>query len=265
MSLNDGITGNICYYIKLLLSSSDTDTTTTVDEIREIIIKFVKSTCVVSTCVVDYIGFQRRWSSRAYKNDLHYLLAFICRLQTPINMVKKSTNIFVTNIFVKPCDSDIEFISRVENEPIPIIKKRGVEIDQIYNTLGFKRYFKIHEDIGAFKLSRFSVCDGTSYVYNDFLRKNWFHWEYYAAASCPLWRDRLEKYSGILDPINKQLVFPNDAFYDLYAYEFDEQPKEIQMMSHCDLDKRKWYDWYFNIFPEQTSVVLKDDFEFLEY
>ena len=158
-------------------------------------------------------------------------------------------------------------------------------IEQIYNTLCFKRYFKISEKIGSFKLTRWSLSVGGNY--DDFLRKNWFHWEYYAANGCPLWRARLEKCHGVLDHVNENIVFPKDnvnvnvnvnvnnnepdkeQFYDLYAYEFDELPKDIQRMSHCDIKRAKWQDWYFDVFPSEESktiiVGLNNEFEFMWY
>ena len=266
LSINNGHTANSCYYIKLLLDSSDD--INTINTIRQLIITFVKPK-LIELGVDEEIGsFERKWSIRKYKNDLHYLLAFMCQLQTPISMLSKC------NIFVTPKEEDVDFIIKVENEPIPLIQKRGITIDQIYNTLNIKRCFKISEKIGAFKLSRWNDNENNNENnnendYNDFLKKNWFHWEYFAANGCPLWSKRVERYEGCLDHTNKKIIFLNeimeDKFYDLYAYEFDERPKNIQMMSHCEIKKLMWREWYFDIFLEQTSVLLNDDFKFSEY
>jgi len=245
-SLESGITGDICYYIKELLNENDTD----IEAIKTVILDFVKL-----------------FSRIQYSSSLHYVLAIICRLQTPVSSLNNC------NIFVKPTDVDIEFVTKVEKEPIPLIHKRGFTLEQTYNTLGFKRYFKICETIGSFQLARWARWDNLCYP--DFLKMNWFHWEYYAANGCPLWRERLEKCHGTLDHIKQTIIFPRDdindsdtdkeQFYNLYAYEFDEQPKEIQRMSHCDLKKNTWKEWYFDIFPQQpiTIVELKDDMIFI--
>ena len=252
-SLESGITGDICYYIKELLNDTD------IEAIKTVILDFVNPS-IARPDYVEYNAFA-----------LHYLLAIICRLQTPISSLNKC------NIFVKPKDVDIEFVTKVENEPIPLIQTRGFVLEQTYNTLGFKRYFKIDETIGSFQLARWTSCGNLNYP--DFLNMNWFHWEYYAANGCPLWRERLEKCHGALDHIKQIIIFPRDdindsdsdsdkeQFYNLYAYEFDEQPKEIQRMSHCELKKNTWKEWYFDIFPEQpmTIVELKDDLTFLRY
>ena len=261
LAIHNGHVENTCYSIKVLLQVEHV----TVNTLRLLIMSFVKQ----HFTEMELDAFEKKWALRSYTNDLHYLLALICQLQIPLCNLNKC------NIFVTPKVDDVEFINKVENEPIPIIKKRGFDIEQTYNTLCFKRYFKISETIGAFKLSRW-LC---SLNHDAFLKKNWFHWEYYAANGCPLWRDRLEKCHGALDHLNETIRFPNDdkndndndkeQFYNCYAYEFDELPKEIQMMSHCDIHPGKWQDWYFDIFvdkdPESLVGILKNDFTFMEY
>lgn len=261
LALSNGHLENTCYYIKVLLP----DEHVTVNTLRQLIMSYVKQ----NFTEIELDAFEKKWALRSYTNDLHYLLALICQLQIPINNLNKC------NIFVTPKVDDIEFINKVENEPIPIIQKRGFDIEQTYNTLCFKRYFKISETIGGFNLSRHQW----SFNNDEFLKKNWFHWEYYAANGCPLWRERLEKCHGVLDHVKETILFPNDndndndnnkeQFYNLYAYEFDELPKEIQMMSHCDIRPRKWQDWYFDIFvdndPESLVGIFKDDFVLTEY
>lgn len=257
LALSNGHLENTCYYIKVLLP----DEHVTVNTLRQLIMSYVKQ----NFTEIELDAFEKKWALRSYTNDLHYLLALICQLQIPINNLNKC------NIFVTPKVDDIEFINKVENEPIPIIQKRGFDIEQTYNTLCFKRYFKISETIGAFNLSRHQW----SFNNDAFLKKNWFHWEYYAANGCPLWRERLEKCHGVLDHVKETILFPNDndndkeQFYNLYAYEFDELPKEIQMMSHCDIRPRKWQDWYFDIFvdndPESLVGIFKDDFALTVY
>jgi len=257
LAIHNGHVENTCYAIKVLLQVEHV----TVDTLRQLIMSFVKQ----HFTEMELDAFEKKWALRSYTNDLHYLLALICQLQIPLCNLNKC------NIFVTPKVDDVEFINKVENEPIPIIQKRGFDIEQTYNTLCFKRYFKISETIGAFKLSRWDC----SLNHDTFLKKNWFHWEYYAVNGCPLWRDRLEKCHGALDHLKETILFPNDndkdkeQFYNLYAYEFDELPKEIQLMSHCDIRPGKWQDWYFDIFvdkdPESLVGILKNDFTFMEY
>ena len=260
MSVYNGHVENICYYIKLLLESGEDN----VENIRRIIMVFVEPN--LTLLGIDKELFEHKWNVRKYKNDLHYLLAFICHLQTPISILNNC------NIFVSPKDSDIDFINKVEKEPIPLTKKYGLE--QLYNTLGFKRYYNIASTIGSFNLSRWSTSEFNNnnkgyYDYNEFLRKNWFCWEYYAANGCPLWKERLDRFGGKVDNEKQIIYFPDESckekFYDLYAYEFDEQPKDIQGMSHCDLIKRTWDEWYFDIFDTKPIVRLNEDFSYSSY
>lgn len=62
-------------------------------------------------------------------------------------------------------------------------------------------------------------------------RKNWL---YYASGS-PLWKQRIECHTGIIDYDQKCVRFDCDdneeAFYNIYGYEPDEQPCEI--MQRC--------------------------------
>jgi len=282
MSLKRGHVANICQELLLLagagagttgagtdmnnmnnmnmnnMNNMNMNTICEVNTIREVVVRFVKSHFTDTELDL----FEKKWTMRMYTNDLHYLLAFISYLQVPTRDVNKCS------IFVTPRDEDMDFIHKVEYEAIPLIYKRGVVIEQIYNTLRFKRYFKINETIGAFKLARWK--DNNKDNYNDFLKKNWFHWEYYAARGCPLWRARVDECAGVLDHETSSIVFPTenkkDKFYDSYAYEFDEQPKDIQMMSHCDIKKEKWQDWYFELFNDMTvGIILNNDFEFMNY
>ena len=57
-------------------------------------------------------------------------------------------------------------------------------------------------------------------------------WLYYAAYSTPIWKTRIERFQGVLNAPKKRVDFPTEeieeAFYQQYGYEPDEQPTEIQ-------------------------------------
>jgi hypothetical protein len=64
----------------------------------------------------------------------------------------------------------------------------------------------------------------------------YYHWEYHAAFS-PIWAERLARHKGSLIHETRQVVFQEEysgsddnqqAFYDLYGYEPDEQSREVQ-------------------------------------
>jgi hypothetical protein len=62
----------------------------------------------------------------------------------------------------------------------------------------------------------------------------WYYWLYYAAAS-PLWADRIAKYGGSINHDRNRIDFATydqeEAFFDKYNLEPDEQPKQIQEMN----------------------------------
>ena len=82
----------------------------------------------------------------------------------------------------------------------------------------------------------------------------------------PLWRERLDRFSGDLDHDNKKISFPDedneDGFYDRYAFDFDEQPRDIQDMSLIDIEKSDWKSWYYYIFDHPPLVELPTGFSY---
>lgn len=72
-------------------------------------------------------------------------------------------------------------------------------------------------------------------LYNREQLKEMFHyqWLYYCYFT-PIWRNRIDKYGGQIDHINKLIIFPDDdnedEFYTLYGYEPDENPLEVFKM-----------------------------------
>jgi len=162
--------------------------------------------------------------SVTYQNKAHILLALVCHLD----------------------------VSEVENRTIckkldtSIIEKQALfnaqTVEPLYKTLGHKRLYQISPLVGAFKLERFS---NEKLDYKDILR---LHWDYFA-YNTPLWKKRIENCNGIINDKTYELIFKNDddneAFYEKYNYEPDEQSKEVQERSICMVDMedgRAWLD-----------------------
>lgn len=86
-------------------------------------------------------------------------------------------------------------------------------------------------------------------------------WLYYASFS-PLWKKRIEKYSGIIDYKSKTVIFDDDdlleEFSNKYDMELDEQTKIIQdsIMSNI-LRKYKFRDFYLN--HNKNSIINIDN------
>jgi hypothetical protein len=144
----------------------------------------------------------------------HYIIASIVQvLYADVHMDVVDAK---KHIFVIPKKEHLEHVQDLED----------ANITPVYDTLMHKRFVAIDKDIGIFTLARDNLGDLT--------KEMWFHWEYYAMGA-PLWQKRLAKWGGGVNQETKKIEFPTDdmqeAFYELYGYEFDELPKEVQAMS----------------------------------
>lgn len=159
-----------------------------------------------------------------YKNKAHILLALICHLSLDASEIQTKTILKKLNKSI--VTTQIQF-----NDTI---------IEPLYKTLCHKRLFKISPLVGAFKLERFSV---QKLDYKDILR---LHWDYFV-YNTPLWQQRIKNCNGIVDDKKYELIFKNDddheAFYERFNYEPDEQSKEIQEKSICDIDIEDGRAW----------------------
>lgn len=155
----------------------------------------------------------------------HYIIASIVRvlymytdidMDTDMDMDMDIDHTDKKHIFVIPKKEHLDNICSLEEE----------KIYPVYDTLIYKRLLSIDKDISIFTLARDK--------FENLTKEMWFHWEYYAMGA-PLWQKRLVKWGGIVNHTTKKIEFPTDemqeAFYELYAYEFDELPKEVQEMS----------------------------------
>jgi hypothetical protein len=185
---------------------------------------------------------------------LHYLLAVIYRCLFSMNI---NINININNakrIYIMPKQEHLNYQLALEEEAMPLTKNGLV---QIYNTLLCKRTYKrickpiaeIDYNIGSFTLARWKFNE-----YEDFVKEQWFHWEYYAMGS-PLWLARLQKHGGEINNLAKKIEFQTEQgeedFYDLYAYELDELPKEVQHASMKPLLKQMGDVWYNYVFVSE--------------
>ena len=66
--------------------------------------------------------------------------------------------------------------------------------------------------------------------YEELINIYRYHWEYFASFS-PVWKERIDKYGGVLNHNERKVIFEDDdmleEFYANYGYEPDEQPREI--------------------------------------
>jgi hypothetical protein len=90
-------------------------------------------------------------------------------------------------------------------------------------------------------------------------------WLYYASFS-PLWKERIVKHNGFISEINKKIIFAEkensddneQAFYDEFGYEPDEQKIEIQNKTIQEIkSKRTWVSFYHE--HKNSGIVTVDD------
>ena len=116
------------------------------------------------------------------------------------------------------------------------------DVSYVYKTLSNVRLFGISESIGCFSLERRK---------HNLKKMFWYNWEYFAYKS-PIWKQRFDLYDIEIDHKNHKIVFKNEdeeeEFYEKYNFEPDEQSREVQEKSCCDIDKTKLSDWIHDIF-----------------
>jgi hypothetical protein len=235
LSINKGHLHNAVYNMKIIFKSTSSD------ELHSILMKYYSG----RDDSIDINNAEEYWKTHAHHYDFHCLIAIIVHMTVP----RKDVN--TRSLFIAPTETDMEAIRWIADEPI--------SEERAYKTFRRKRLYPIRPTIGSFPLSRFG--------FKDFKQETFWHWEYYATTGCPIWNERLDRFSGTLDHENKKIVFPDedneDAFYEKYGFDFDEQPKDIQYMSLVDIEKTDWNVWYYSIFDGAPIIDLPIGFSYL--
>jgi hypothetical protein len=235
---------NICYHIVKLMENN------TISDI-------IKNSNALPLYDMRVSGSENENESESESGmSLHYLLALIYNSLFENSLFENAgPNVNKKLIFIVPLQEHLDNIIQLEEVTIPL-SKHG--LPQIYNTLTFKRMVAIDDSIGSFKLARWNYD-----LHDNFVHDMWFNWEYYAMGS-PVWFNRLEHFKGNINHETKKIEFATEQlredFYDLYAFELDEQPKEVQYMSMKPLLKTSGNNWYNYIFNDMSDYVeTKED------
>ena len=216
LALNYRHMENVWYYLKTLLDKG----------INIVELGKVVGECLGIVLLIDETEGKSEEKDKKEEN-IHYIIACIVnalyKVEEDIDMDMMDAGLN-KHIFIVPKKEHLDYMITLETAYIPVV----------YDTLIHKRLVTIDTDIGNFALARWQWTEHT-----DFVREIWFHWEYYAMGS-PLWQKRLVKWGGVVNHITKTIEFPTEemqeSFYELYAYEFDELPKEVQAMSLLPLN-----------------------------
>ena len=162
-------------------------------------------------------------------------------LETPIEKITYPL------VLKQPSIKIIEMLNQNDKD----IRARHDNCDRVYRILSDFRMYTVHEMVGVFKLNRYSVSN-----FNQECRNRW---EYYANNSF-IWRERIQQFRGEIK--SGCVVFPEIAkeekdFYDKYGLELDEQSRDTQMQSTCDIDDLSIEEWHNKIFMFPSTVKLE--------
>jgi len=102
-------------------------------------------------------------------------------------------------------------------------------------------YIDEYNYLSLFNLKREKIDVKSAYYYD---------WLFYASFS-PLWKERIVRFNGVIDEINKKVIFEEknhdneEAFYNEFGYEPDEQKIETQNKTMQEIKKeRTWFSFY---------------------
>jgi len=161
-----------------------------------------------------------RWKKTLspFMDESHRALATLVCLLTPENEIESNCRMVALNA------SENEYLEGLRS-PIPLTKGGN---QRTYDTLIYKRHFKIDKQIGAFKLERFDL--------DDFRASIVYKWPLYVSSS-PFWQEVFRRYQITVDP-NGNLDFKDDtddkrleAFSNDYGYVFElDDPRQTLAM-----------------------------------
>jgi len=188
-------------------------------------------------CLVSYDKFIARMGGKI--RLYHWFMAVIVHL-------KKGGELVVPPVYIydKPI---LDKIRAGHEDPIPLTDYGG---SQIYNTLKYKRCYGVVRFMDGFVLAR----DGFGGRLREEALGRWQHYIW----NTPCWRERLIAYNA-----NENVEFENDdlleEFYDAFGYEPDEQSKETQDQTICEIESR----WYENVFNESPCIEFAPNLQFV--
>ena len=212
-------------------------------------------------------------------SDFIFYYSLFLDLFSDYQLTKAVKNNKIRN-FMKAYNSNIDpriiLISRILyliGEKKNILKKRRnlymlVEHDEIckfenvkdissYRVLENMCFYSIEniKMLNLFKLNRNKYKNELTNMYYN-------KWIYHASFS-PIWHNRIKKYYGYVDYLNMNVCFKNDDcledFYNIYGYEPDEQPSEIQNKNIGPINYDcNWFDFY-GLYRNNGIINISDD------
>jgi hypothetical protein len=157
------------------------------------------------------------------------LLSIILHLYSLFNNMKMGKNIYVIV------------------QPEEVIKYNTIIIKPCYKVLSNVCLYSVDESkyLDLFEMNNNQNIN----IINAYLNE----WLYYSSFS-PIWNQRIDSFKGRINHDKKCVIFPNDdleeAFYEEFNYEPDEQKKEVQAKSIPSINnvnivsKHSWIQFY---------------------
>ena len=88
------------------------------------------------------------------------------------------------------------------------------------------------------------------------------NWLYFASFSS-IWRERIEKYNGIINHENKMVEFNEDdfeVFYNNFNYEPDEQTKCVQNKSVQPIEKIRTWESFYKEHSDNCVIIIDHEY-----
>jgi hypothetical protein len=213
----------------------------------------VKQEHLLNTLTVITLFFTEKGLSINYKdiideynkillsNTTHKRLILLANLIHLYGLYLKGKKIIGKNIHVIVEPEDVVMYETIEVNLQE--KENGIRIPILsaYKILPVASLYHIdkYNFLSLFTLKRDNTDIKTSYYFN---------WLYHASFS-PLWKERIQKYDGIIDEEKKTVLFKNESleeeFYNYFNYEPDEQKCEVQNKNIQPIETtRTWLSFY---------------------
>jgi hypothetical protein len=167
-----------------------------------------------------------------------------------ILLAKMMINKMTTN----PLKKQKNFYVKVEAESM--LQYRTITVSPVYRTLARACKFGINDDkmLSLFKLARTKEPNLTE-KYNN----NWL----YQASLSPGWFERIRLFKGYINYTNQKVKFiteeAEEAFYEKYGYEPDEQPLETKEKVLAKIEKINTWATFYNKYKNNGIMNVQDE------
>lgn len=155
-----------------------------------------------------------------YVNITHHDIRHVW-ITTILHLMKyESCNEHKKLLLIKLTESEIETFSNTET----------TICSPLYKTLGIKRLYKIHDNIGYFRLDRNGLVLQEGFNLVDEIQHHWLYYAYHT----PRYKNILDNYEGVsIDHVKREIIFKDDDdfedFYENHGYfDPDEQSTDTQ-------------------------------------